>query len=114
MSVYFIDAVEITPVIRNINFRGETEGTPFSSKAYIEEESNIERSNTGSTVDPKIKIFLPANTNINKGDFIRVTKLQGMTILSTTQIGRRRKVTLTFLVGAFKSSHIEVECASGF
>jgi len=113
MSLYFPDSVEITPIVRNINFRSETDGTPFTSNAFVEEESAAKGNNVGSVVDPEIKIFLPARTSISKGDFIRVTKLQGNTILSTSPIGRKRKVTKTFPVGAFKNSHTEVECASG-
>ena len=113
MSLYFPDSVEITPIIRNINFRSETDGTPFTSNAYVEEESAAEGNNIGSIVDPEIKIFLPASTSISKGDYIRVIKLQGNTILSTTPIGRKRKVVKTFPVGAFKNSHTEVVCSSG-
>ena len=112
MSLYFPDSVEITPIVRNINFRSETDGTPFPSEAYVEEESLAEGSNIGSVVEPKIRIFLPAKKSIYKGDYIRVTKLQGNDILSTTPIGRKRKVVKAFPVGAFKNSHIEVECST--
>ena len=113
MSLYFPDSVEITPIVRNISFRSETEGTPFTSNAFVEEESEVKGNNIGSIVDPEIKIFLPASTSISKGDYIKVTKLQGNIILSTSSIGRKRKVVKTFPVGAFKNSHTEVECSSG-
>lgn len=113
MSYMYPDQVEITNVTRNIIYKTETEGTPFLSKAYIEEEAEINRGSLGSVVKPSTYIFLPNGIIINKGDYIRITKLHGVVILADTQIGTRKKVTKVFIVGVFKNSHIEVECESG-
>jgi hypothetical protein len=113
MSLYFTDQVEITPITRNKNFKTETEGTKFKSKAYYEDESRNSRNNQGVQIDQKVFIFLPKNTSILKGDYIRLTKLRGITILSTSHLGRKRKVSKVFPVGSFKTSHLEIECESG-
>ena len=80
MSIYFTDQVEITPISRDINFRTETEDTPFLSKAYVEDESGINYGSDGQPLDPVIFIGLPINTSIVKGDFIEITKLHGKII----------------------------------
>jgi hypothetical protein len=80
MSLYFTDQVEITPISRDTNFRTEIEGTPFLSKAYIEDESEIKYGSDGQPLDPVMFIGLPVNTSIVKGDFIEITKLHGKAI----------------------------------
>jgi hypothetical protein len=65
MSIYFTDQVEITPVSRDTNFRTETEGTPFLSKAYVEDESEIKYGSDGQPLDPVMFIGLPVNTSIS-------------------------------------------------
>lgn len=113
MSVYFTDQVEITNVTRDVTFRTETEITPFLSKAYVEDEARINRGPLGAVVDPTTNIFLPKSTGISKGDYIRITKLNRITISALEQTGARKKVTKAFMVGGFSPSHIEVECKGG-
>jgi len=93
MSIYFTDQVQITPISRDINFRTETEGTPFLSKAYVEDESKIQFGSDGQPFNPIKFIGLPRNTLIVKGDFVEITKLHGKVIAqSQTTIDTSRNL----------------------
>lgn len=104
MSIYFTDQVQITPVTRDENFRIETEGIPFLSEAYIEDESEIKFGSDGQPFDPVMFIGLPKNTLIVKGDFIEITKLHGKTITNS----KKQKVKKAVHIGSFSESHIEI------
>ncbi len=86
MSIYFTDQIEITPINRDVNFRNETEGTPFYSEAYVEDKTEIKYGPDGQPLKPVMFIGLPINTSIVKGDFIEITKLHGKTIEQKSKI----------------------------
>lgn len=102
MSILFPDTVTITPITRDVSYRTETEGTPFSSKAFVEDESITVRDASGAQVKPDSNIFLPKNTSISKGDYITITELHGVTV------SIKIKVKQAFKVGTRTNSHIEV------
>jgi len=86
MSIYFTDQIQITPISRDINFRTETEGTPFLSKASVEDESKIQFGSDGQPFNPIKFIGLPRNTLIVKGDFVEITKLHGKIIAQSQTV----------------------------
>ena len=86
MSIYFTDQIEITPISRDVNFRTETEGTPFYSEAYVEDKTEIKYGLDGQPLKPVMFIGLPINTSIVKGDFIEITKLHGKIIEQESEI----------------------------
>ena len=106
MSVLFSDTVSITPVVTDQNYGTETEGTAFTSKAYIENDTEIRYGSNGQPIYPAMMIFLPKETSIKEGDYIEITQLHGST--PTTQEARKRKARSVSRVGAFSMSHIEV------
>lgn len=105
MSLYFPDIVEITNIIYDPIYRTKTEGTPFESEAFIEDESEIKYDTNGQPIKPEIFIGLPKKIGIKKGSFIKIIKLHGET--PTTQEAERREVKRVSRVGAFEMSHIE-------
>ncbi len=105
MSLLYPHTVEITNVTNNPNFRSETDGVPFSSEAYIEDESAIDLDNYGQPMNDEVNIFLPNGTVISRGDYIKITAMNG----SVGFISVRRKVKKIFSVtGAFSIDHLEV------
>lgn len=106
MSVYFPDIVEIINIAYNSTYRTKTEGTPFQSRAFIEDESEIKYDTNGQPIEPNIFIGLPKNTIIHKGSFIEIIKLHGET--STAQEAERREVKRVSRIGDFEMSHVEV------
>lgn len=103
MSLYLPDEIEITPVTRNATFRTETEGTPFTVNAYVEDDDKIQYGSDGAPIKPAKRIFLPYGTVITEGDSIRVTKRSGSTVTDVKQ--RVRSVSP---VGSFGRSHLEI------
>jgi len=106
MSIYFPDEVEITNITYDATYRTKTEGMPFSSEAYVEDESGIRFGSDGQPIEAQMFIGLPRGTAILKGDFIQITKLHGKT--PNAQEAERREVKRVTRVGAFEMSHIEV------
>jgi hypothetical protein len=76
----FPDLVKITPIVRDATYRTETEGSPFNSKAYVEDESKIRYGPDGQPLDPDIFVGLPKDTSINEGDRVNIIKLHGQII----------------------------------
>lgn len=105
MSIYFPDLVEITNITYGSNYRTKTEGTPFSSDAYVEDESEIRYGSDGQPIEAQMLIGLPADTTILKGDFIKITRLHGEN--PNAQEAERREVKRVSRVGNFGMSHIE-------
>jgi len=75
MSLIFPDKVKITPININTVFNTEEQGTPFFSKANIEEEGKVRYNSNGEIIDPFIVIILPKGISIDRGDYIKIIKL---------------------------------------
>ena len=103
MSIYFTDQVQVTPITRDAKFRTETEGTPFTSDAYVEEDDKVVYGSDGAPIKPARRIFLPYGTSIAEGDFVKITKKNGFSITD-----KDRKVKGISYIGSFGSSHLEV------
>lgn len=113
MNYIFPDEVRIYNITRD-KHKIEIETNNYLSDAYIEDEDKIAQSTQGNVNTPKTLIFLPNTTiNINKGDYIQITKIKGITITASMQLGIKRKVTKVGLAGGISLSHMEVECTSG-
>ena len=105
MSLLYPHTVEITNVTTNQNFRSETDGVPFSSEAYIEDESAIDLDNNGQPMNDEVNIFLPNGTVISRGDYIKIIAMNGRVGF----IAVRRKVKKIFAAtGACSTDHLEV------
>lgn len=106
MSLAYPDIAEVTPATLADTYHEETEGTPFQSKACIEEDSKLRYSANGKPIDPAITILFPAKTNVHKGDYVRIIKLHGRT--PTTDEAIRRRAKLAPRIGGSRESHVEV------
>ncbi len=104
MSLYYTDEIEVTPVTRDDNFRTETEGNKYKIKAYIEDDSKVEYDSTGAPINPKASIFIPIDSNIQNGCYVRTTKLHRKSVSGYPKL----KVRKVIIVGSFKSSHLEI------
>lgn len=104
----FPDEVQITNITIDENYRTPTEGVPFNSRAYVEEDSEIRYGNDGQPLDPVIFIGLPKGTTIKRGDYICIIQLHGE--IPNAQEARRRPVKRVARVGAYTVSHLEVMC----
>ena len=114
MSYIFPDEVRIFNITRDVIHKIETEINNYLSDAYIEDEDKVAKSTQGNVVTPRTLIFLPNTaTNINKGDYIQITRIKNIVITSDMQLGIKRKVTKVGLAGGTSLSHLEVECTSG-
>jgi hypothetical protein len=80
VSLYYRDEIQITPVSRDANFRNETKGTAFTSRAYVEFDDRITYDSSGMPVRPARRIFTPFNTSIQEGDYVKVTKQNGKSL----------------------------------
>ncbi len=103
MSIYFVDEVQITPIIRNATFRTETEGATTTVEAYVEDDDRITYGRDGTPIRPAKRVFLPFGISIAEGDMIRITKRFGTIVTETS-----KQVSGVSPVGAFEGSHIEV------
>lgn len=102
MSVYFVDEVQITNITRDANFRTKTLGTPYLSKAYVEEDDKIVYSN-GMPVQPARRVFTPYGIAVNIGDLIKTTKIKGEAISDID-----REVVSVLRAGNFSGTHLEI------
>jgi len=103
------DEVEITTISIDATYKNETEGTPFSSDAYIEEESQIRYGGDGMPLDPITIMFLPptiANKAVKEGDYIAITKLHGET--PNSQEAMRKRIKKIAPVGGHRVHHMEL------
>jgi len=105
MSVYFTDVVRITNVTTDID-GAETKGTPFTSKAYVEDDGKIRYGSDGQPIAPETLIVLPKGVTITEGDIIAIVKLRGITVSGNDAVDK--KVRAAPPVGSFTPSHIEV------
>ena len=109
--MFYPDAVEITTITIDPEFKDETEGTPFPSKAYVEEESEIRYGGDGQPLDSITTIFLPPNnTNmlVKEGDYIKIPLLHGN--VPNTQEAMRKRIARIIPAGSFVVNHLEVLC----
>ncbi len=102
MSYYYQDEIRITKIDTG-DFGTPTEEASFLSEAYIEDDSAIQYGADGAPIRPAIRVFLPASTDLDEGDFIEVTKRFHESVTE-----QRRKVRIVSKVGSIKASHLEV------
>ena len=105
MSLFFPDIVQITNVTVN-TYGTETKGTPFNSKAYVEDDTGIKFGSDGQPIQPDTLIVLPKGTNISKGDLVAIIELHGFTVIGIDAM--KKKVRTRSRVGGMTVSHIEV------
>ena len=106
--MHYPDTVSIVKITID-NYKNETKAAAYSSKAYIEEESEIKYRNDGMPIDPIIHIMLPpsgANKTIKEGDYITITKLHGET--PTSQEDNEQRIKKIVPVGSYSVHHMEV------
>ena len=105
MSYIYPDVVEVTPVTIGAEFKEETEGTPFETEAYVEEDSKIRYGSDGEPIVPAVIIMFPKGTNVHKYYFAKIIKLHGET--PTEDENYRRKIRYASRVGGSREDHIE-------
>jgi hypothetical protein len=113
MSFSYPDKVKIATVTIDENYNTEVKGEYIEYPAYVEQEDKLWFNNNGISTDPKVKIFVNSDTVIEKGYYIKITELKGMTITTSNMMGKERKITKAEPVGVFNVSHYEVEADSG-
>ena len=106
MSLTYPDKVQVTNITRDATHGTQTEGVPFTSKAYVEEESQVRYNAEGAPVEPYLLVILPKGTTIAMGDKVQITELHGKA--PTTDEARERFVRRAPRVGGGSVSHVEV------
>lgn len=106
MSLAYTDKVQITNITQDATHGTHTEGTPFTSKAYIEDDTELRYDQNGSPSLPIVRVFLPSNVSISMGDKVQITKMHGRT--PTTDEARERFVRRAPRIGGGNVSHLEV------
>jgi len=107
--MHYPDLVTITTTTIDSRDKNETDATPYSSEAYIEEESEIRYGGDGMPLDPSTFISLPpttANKAIKEGDYIVITRLHGET--PNVQEAMKKRIKRIIPVGTFSVHHLEV------
>lgn len=107
MSVIFPDKVAIVPVSRDATFNVPTEDTPaVISEACVEEDSTLRYTDDGAPIEPRVKILLPSDVVIQKGDYVTITELHGDE--PSGHDAQQRQVKLASKIGGSRRTHIEV------
>ncbi|MEJ2248039.1 MAG: hypothetical protein P8Y70_00080 [Candidatus Lokiarchaeota archaeon] len=113
MSLYFNDKIYIIIVTRDDTYKTESLADPILSFANVEMLDKVSRGSDGDAVIQKTKIQVPGDTNIKKGDYVRICEMQGITISEDTEYGKLRKVTRADPIGVYRIDHIQLEFISG-
>ncbi len=106
MSLAYPDKVQVTNITRDATNGKQTDGTPFTSKANVEDESEIRYASDGTPITPVMLIIFPPDVTIAMGDKVEIKKLHGST--PTTDEAKERFVRQAARVGGGSASHVEV------
>ena len=104
MSLLYRDEIEITPIIRDINYRSEVEDKKIRIKAHVESYDKVTYDSTGAPIVPKNLIITPTKITILVGYYARITKLHGKTVSGYV----KQKIRKVSSIGAFGESHLEI------
>lgn len=100
------DLIIITPITVDPETSLEIVGTPFESFAYWNEDSRIHYGSNGQPLVPKVKVYIPAGTDIDITYKVSLNKKSGKAVKPSLAISR--KVKMMYPVGDEEESHIEV------
>lgn len=75
------DTAQITPVTRNPNTGAETNGTPVAVRCYWEESERLMYKADGTPWRRENLYFLPANTAVSDGDYIKPLTRGGFAVV---------------------------------
>lgn len=101
------DLIEVTNVTTGTTFRDETRGTPYDTKALVEEDNEVRYGFNGEPLDPQVFVMLPGtdeNLSIKRGDYVKIKRMHGISYPSN----REFKVNRVSLSGSVRLSHIEL------
>jgi hypothetical protein len=75
------DTAQITPVTRNPKTGAETKGTPVTVRCYWEESERLMYRADGTPWRRENLYFLPANTAVSEGDYIKPLTRGGFAVV---------------------------------